>query len=278
MKTFLANSVDNLINGNDIIETYESLAKLFDETGMYQEEAGILEKIYNLTNDCSYFISIGDIFAQKMENYDFAQKLYEIYLSKAHPKFYEKYSYVLDKLGMSGHNPNEIEEIKTEANYLADRYVAGIYILVLLNQRKEYDTILECAEKLKIFEMEINSKYKDNTDCLNDIIDAKNFLAGELANVKHHNDLNGLAMYLNPDYEVPYLNIIDDLLTYENYSDALSFYNNIYAVKFDHSQKDSSIDLCWFMSDRYNAYGQAFDAVRFQQKAIELELSTKEEN
>lgn len=278
MKNQLINSLNKLLDGQDILETYTFLVKVFEETGMYQEQAGVLEKICNITKDYSLLLAIADIFAEKIQNYAFAQKLYEIYLSKAQPVFYQKYSYVLDKLGMSLKGNSEFQDERNILLELSDRCVAGIYIMVLLTQRKEYDVLVECGFKIKCFEnyiKEESKKYED-TSCLNDIIDAKKHLSRELSKIDHHNDANGLAIDLDPEYEAPYLNIIEDLLTYKNYNEAIDFYNNVYAPKFNQESKSSYIDLHWFISDKYGAYGQPYNAVKFQQMAIELELGKRE--
>ena len=94
------------------------------------------------------------------------------------------------------------------------------------------------------------------------------------AKVTNHNDINKLAIKFNPQNEAPYLNIIDDLVIYNNYSQASEFYNNEYLNYFpENTEINSIIDLCWFLSDKYSTIGEYYNAVERQKKAIELELS-----
>ena len=99
------------------------------------------------------------------------------------------------------------------------------------------------------------------------------YISTQLARTSNHNDINRLAIKFNPQNEAPYLNIIDDLVEYNNYNQALDFYNNDYCAMFpDNRRIDSIVGLCWFLSDKYSAIGEYYNAVQRQKKAIELEL------
>ena len=88
----------------------------------------------------------------------------------------------------------------------------------------------------------------------------------------HHNDINYLAIKFNPNNEQAYINILDDLLTYKNYEEALSFYNSKYAQVFNKQQVTNIIPICWQMVDIFDKNLNFYKSLFYQKLALEIEL------
>ena len=134
-----------------------------------------------------------------------------------------------------------------------------------------YQEILSLVNNLDIIQENINTylmhNFIRNSEPLENIDDIKKHLSFLFAKVTNHNDINKLAIKFNPQNEAPYLNIIDDLVIYNNYSQALEFYNNEYLNYFpENTEINSIIDLCWFLSDKYSTIGEYYNAVERQKK------------
>jgi len=61
----LAAYAKKIENGEELLNIYNSLVPVFEESGLYEELSGLLEKIYNITKKPSLFEKIGDIINNK---------------------------------------------------------------------------------------------------------------------------------------------------------------------------------------------------------------------
>ena len=67
----------------------------------------------------------------------------------------------------------------------------------------------------------------------------------------HHNDINNLAIRFNPQNIAAYINILDDLITYEKYEQCLEFYNNRFSRIFNYKQVNNISDVCFVLSEYF---------------------------
>ena len=269
----LKDIAQKLAGEENCIELYKTLIPIFEDAELYQEQAGLLEKIYNITKEPELYREIGDIMLDKIGKNDIAKNAYNKYLSLTKPEFFNKYISIIDP----GYNQVDEEGLDFKLLSLIDRYNAVIYIMVYFFQRQMYADILEISPCIDIINQQIDEHLNTvgitDFSTLEDKKQSDIYISTQLARTSNHNDINRLAIKFNPQNEAPYLNIIDDLVEYNNYNQALDFYNNDYCAMFpDNRRIDSIVGLCWFLSDKYSAIGEYYNAVQRQKKAIELEL------
>ena len=260
-----------IAENNDVIAVYKELDKIFKNARMYREQAGLLEKIYNINKDFRLYEKIGDIYSEKLDNNYLAQIAYNNYFVEFAPDFCRKYTKAFD-ISIE----EDSDDMDKSATLISDRYCCICYLLIYFYNRKEYQAILELKQYLNIIKKEllsyIEEKDLNSDNYLKDIVVMENFLSDKFVKIKHHNDINKFAIELNPKNEMAYINIIDDYIEYKNYDSAIEFYNNQYAKTFNLSHKESVADVCWYISDKHNEQEDFFNAVKRQQNAINLEL------
>lgn len=265
----------NLVSGKNSKNCFLKLADIFDEECAYIQRIVVLEAIFNTTNDVKKLEEIGDIYAFKLKFEDGARKYYNKYLQASDNEFFTKYSNIADIETLNNTSLPRILQNKL------DRYFVYVEIIRFLQERKFYREILDLKQGLKDIEEEIGSYLvqKEYSDLgpWNSLTDKKCYLSFILSNTDHHNDINRFAIELNSQNEAAYLNIIDDLVYYKNYEQALSMYNNEYVKAFPQEKPFTNIvDLCWFLSDRLYSIGQYFNAIERQKIAIDIELKNRE--
>lgn len=275
MKTIelLREFAEKLAKDEDTACIYVQMVPLFQNASLFHEQAGLLEKIYNITLCPNLFEQIGDIMLNKLNNPDVAKIAYSKYLSLDKPEFYSKYINIIDK---NFALPDE-EDIDRDLLKLTDKYTVIVYMMVYLYTYKKYSEIIEFTKYTDYLQSIIDDytvqNPPENLTPLDDIKNSKEHVSFILSKIKNHNDINRLAIKFNPQNETAYLNIIDDMIVYNNHEQALDFYNFEYCQAFpNNKQYNSIIDLCWFMSDKYSAIGEYYNSLMRQKKAIELEL------
>ena len=277
MKEIFLEYINKLINNKGEIKVYDSLAKLFKKEKMYHEYASCLEKMWHKNKKPELCLEIGNIFREKLQNSYVAKIAYNRYLYQVDPNFCKTYINNLIDLGYEGFSLEDLtENCDSPIVDYCDKYNAIVHILIYLLNQEKYAELLELGQYLDVFAEKIEDFYAQNPNydkCYDsDRINANRHLADLLSKVQHHNDINKFAIKLFPDIDTPYINIIADLIIYKNYDDAINFYNNNYCKAFEKEQTTSIIDLCWKISDIYRDKFIFFEAVRFQQIALEIEL------
>ena len=145
-------------------------------------------------------------------------------------------------------------------------------MMVYLQPLKEYELIIKLSEYAEKLYVELEKAISFRPFFPIDVKARKHQVSYALAFTEHHNDINRLAIRYNPDNVAPYLLIIEDLLTYGNYADALNFYNDVYCEKFTNEKKFvKEVDVIWFMADKLKAVGDFYESVMWQKMAIDYE-------
>ena len=273
----IINLANNIANCKNLKNNFAKLAVLFKEEYAFNQEIAVLKAIYNLTKDSKKLEEIGDIYANELNIKEAAQEYYNKYLQVTDTEFYKKY--------VSANDIKTKEEIciPQDLQERLDCYNVFIEIIVFLHGRKFYQEILNLKDdffKLEEFVATwlVENEYS-NLDELEKINDKKNYLSCVLSNTGNHNDINRFAIELNPKNEAGYLNIIDDLVYYKNYKQALDMYNSEYVKMFPENKYfDNIVDLCWFLSDKLYRIGQYFNAIERQKFAIDIELENREKS
>ena len=252
---------------------YKELMQIFEEENMFQEQAGMLEKIYNLTLEPYLFEKIGDIALNKLDNNTLAMCAYTKYISLLNYNFYKNFKQVLEinKFKL----PNILEENQNlELQILIDKYVVIVYMMIFLLRHKKIKTVLKLWNNIKYLKKKIE-KINSNEEAIEDIDNSGMYLSHLLSEMKHHNEINKLAIYLCPENKKAYFNIISNLMLHNKYQEALDYYNDVFVQAFKTNMKfDAFPQLCWFLSDRCHQIRDFYSAVAWQKKAIEIELDS----
>lgn len=271
----IINIANNLVAGHNIKGNLIKLAEIFKEECAYKQEVVVLEAIFNITKEVKRLEEIGDIYAEKLEIKKSAEEYYNRYLEQVDKTFYDKYASIKDiEISLSTPTPVDLQG-------KLDRFLVYAEILSFLHGRTYYQEILDLKQGLFDLEEEVATYLVENEypdlEPSEQLIGKKNYLSCILSNTGNHNDINRFAIELNPQNEAGYLNIMDDLVYYKNYEQALNVYNNEYVKAFPRNKKFSSVvDLCWFLSDKLYAIGQYFNALERQKFAIDIELENRE--
>ena len=268
----LKNYANKICNNDNVLNIYYDLLEIFNENGLFQETVGTLESIYNITKEPELYKQIGNIFLTQLRIPENAKIAYERYLYLSQPEFFDYYRKTTDISSAAIENNGTDSELIN----VVDRYSEIVYILVYFLNRKMYNEMLEIASYLDCLQCKINELNSFDHLPMEHYSNAKEHLSYLLSQVKHHNDINRLAIRLNSKNEKAYINIIHDLIEYNNFNEALEFYNNIYIKEFPNIDVVLSIiDLCWQLSDKYGSFGDYYSSILCQQKAINIELLEK---
>ena len=265
----------DLLNNNNVIEIIKDLKKIFAENGLYHEEGACLEKLFHITKSPELFLEIGDIFLNKVRNRDIANAAYNKYLYHTNKDFYLKYANNLKALGFNcADTENNDENLPDELVQKCDKFDLIVYIMIFLHKNNDIESVLALIPVLgKLKEAVTDYNFIGDKSYLKDIENSEKHLSKILSKTKHHNDLNKFAVQLDRENKNAYINIIDDLITYKNYNEAYSYYNDIYCSVSNGVKKQSIVDICWVLSDFYRDNYEFYDAVRLQKMALELDLN-----
>ena len=264
---------EELCTNSNCLNIFQDLKNIMCENGLYHEEGACLEKIFHITKEPKLYEKIGDIFLNKLRNRDVANAAYNKYLYYSDSKFYEKWAENLKSIGCN-YVDTDNEENPSEVQSLSDKFDAIAYMMICLEKNSEYDGIAELicyADKLRE-QIKIYQKIYAEENYWSDYKDTCNHLSEVLSGVNNRNDINKFAISLNPSNKRAYIKIMDDYVTYKNYSESLNFYNTEFCKKFECSPNISIVNLCWLISDFYRDCYEFYDAVRFQKYALEYEL------
>ncbi len=270
-----------ICTGKSILTVLKELKKVCAKENLYHEEGGCLEKIWHITHEDALYKEVGDIFLYKVRNRDIANAAYNKYLYHTNPDFYFKYATNLSAMGFNcADTENLDEELPEVILSLCDRFDAIVYMMICLHKNKDYDGVLELEKYLTIIKSKIedykNKTSNDNKTYWEDIQYTEKHLSKILSQTQNHNDINKFAIRLNKENKKAYFNILKDLITYNNFENALKFYNNNVCENFDLKPTGNIKSLCWIVSDFYRDIFEFYNAVFMQKIIIDMEL--EEEN
>lgn len=267
----------NAIIEEDSISLYTSIADFFQRFNYTDGYINTLQAIYDTSGDSSYLIKIGDLLHENGQN-DFAFFCYSKYLKDKNPYLYKKldsakpeFFYYNDSRAQFSTEPTLIKLINKNVLLTHLTNLALIYNLI--------DIVPELINKINIIKDQINiyikfpgKKFEIKINDINDIvevIDDYRFLSDALSNIKHHNDLNKLAITLNKKNRLAYLNILDDYIVYDNKQNAIEFYNSAFCSEFDVESVSNYEQLYIIMNKFYLEIGDYYKAVYYQKLIIE---------
>ena len=267
----------DLESPSKLVAMYQDLAEIFKEAALYQRQAACLEKIWNITKKHELLLEVGDIFLQKLKSPNIAFVAYNRYFQFTQPEFYKKYMTTLVDLGYHNFDSSlDDKDYSRKLIRLCDNFDTIFYMILYLHKIEEYNAIMQLESYLIKYKNKIHRFIKkhpeEELEMLLEIENNAKQLSEVLAQTKHRNDINQLAITLNPQNKNAYINIIEDLIFYKNYDEAKDFYNKEYCKAFSLANKYSLVQICWEISD-YNRDKYDFaQAVLFQKIALEMEL------
>lgn len=275
MRDLFLKSAKALSKNENILSIYESLAEYYLNIGQMDGYTSSLEKIWHLNHNNELLLKISDIAKNVLKNYNLSCLFEGLYFYSQAPEHFNSFAPI------SGMNQGLISDIQYEANsselkLLINRNFICDYMMLHAHQKNDLELVLELSKYLFEIKSQIDIYVQENNITesreLLSIKEDDSAVSNVLSQTKHHNDINKLAIVLNKYNEKAYLNIIDDLLVYKNFQNALDFYNNEYAPAFSKPLIHSASELCWFMSNNYSNKLEFYETLYFQKLAIELEL------
>lgn len=277
MRERLTNYAQAIMNNEDIVKMYSELADIFGQEGLYLSQVGCIEKIWHLTLEPELLKKEGDIFLNELDNPGTASDVYKLYFQATNPEFYTDFMTALNRFGYEDLTPKftEIEEA-SELTKLADKYTVIIYMMMLLHKYDDREGIIEFSKYLDeidriAFEI-MESDENANKEDYDDTEKSNEYFSYLIASTIPDVDLNKLAIKLNPKNETAYLNIVEECLAQHDERIALEFYNKNYAPAFELRAAKDIAEICWNLSNNCYYSGDYFNAIKYQQKAIDIEL------
>lgn len=278
MRNLFIKASKNLLSETNLLETYQNLSDFWGKENFQIGYCACLEKIWHLNKDSSVLINLADIISRELNDERTACLLRAMMFYEYSPDVFIKFLKSI-KLDESFIKEIQYESSTTPWILLSGRYLIHSYLMIFATKKKELGLVMDLSKNLMKLDSEIQN-YLAQKDLVydnenNDYLRSKNSLSEVLAEIEHHNDINRLAISLNPNNEKAYLNIIEDYVTYKNYDEAKNFYNNQYATKFNKIPFDSIIDICWFLSSYYSKKYEFYKTLVYQKLALEIELQEK---
>ena len=279
MREMFKKYAEEFASGNTSVEHITNLKRIMEENLLFHEEGACLEKIYNITKDAKLYEKIGDVFLYKVGIPAIANAAYNKYIKLKMPEFYDKWAKNIKSLGVNCVDCEaDDDNIPEQASTLYDNYDLIVYMIICLCKNKDYDVVMDLSVYLntirnKLLQYNIHNPAFSSFE--KNLQDSQNHLSDILSEIKNRNDINEFAIQLNPENKQAYINIIEDHIEYDRLEDAIKFYNENYAAKFNLPNKYSVVDICWTISDYYKDFYNFYDAVRLQKCALELELNTE---
>ena len=277
MREKLANYAQEIIKNKNILKIYSELAEIFKNEGLYLSQAGCIEKIWHITLEPELLKKEGDIFLNSLNDPGTASEVYKLYFQAINPNFYTDFMTALNRFGYESLTPEFTKtEEASELTKLADKYTIIIYMMMLLHKYNDQEGILIFSKYLdKINKMAfdiIKSEKNVIKEDYDDTIGSNEYFSYLIGTTITDIELNKLAIKLNPKNDKAYWNIIEQYLAQKDNKKALKFYNKEYAPAFDSNLVNSVVDICWKLSDNCYRSEDYFNAIRYQQMAIDSEL------
>ena len=272
-----------ICSDESILSVLKELKEICSQEELYHEEGGCLEKIWHITHDNQLYEEVGDIFLYKVRNKDIANAAYNKYIYHTNPDFYFKYATNMHSMGFYCiDTENTDEDLPESVTNLCDRFDAIAYMMIYLHKKEDYDGVLELVKYLENIKSKIFAyKETDRSDKLSywdDIVSTEKHLSEIFTKTQNRNDINQLAIDLDKYNEKGYYNILKDLITYDNYDEAIAFYNNQICENFKNKPINDIKSLCWAVSDFYSGIYEFYNAVFMQKIALEMEMKEEKVN
>lgn len=265
---------------HDSYSFYSAVANFFQEYSYTEGYINTLQAIYDVSGNNSYLIKIGDYFKEIGQN-EIAFSYYNKCLKSKVPDIYEKIEQTKPCICYSQDPRKQYGNDKTLIR-LINKNVVLVHLLKLALDCSFYEIVIEYAQNLHIIADLINEHIKlanegyastiNNALEIHEVFEDYNFLSNELAKTKHHNDINNLAIELNPNNQAPYFNIMDDYIVYENPKAALEYYNSVYQNQFQSFYIENLKELYQIMHNFFHKIGDYYKVVYYQKLIIEGSL------
>ena len=269
-----------LADNENVVEIYKELEKIMEDASLYLEQAGILSCLYMENRDINLWLKMGMIIKERCNNKSFALKIFSTFLKMASPDFYIHFKEILQFFNFKLEEIEiiDINDISSlELEQLVNRYNAILYMMVFLNQRKEYAGILELAPYLKNIEIKtdkyLKTKNPKDKSSIDNMEDSKKHLSSLISKVRYINELNEFAIKLDNKNEEAYINIIYNLAFDNQEQKVQDFYRDEYLPIFKNKNIRNIVDVYWFLSDKFYEKKMFYESVVCQQKAIDKELA-----
>ena len=148
--------------------------------------------------------------------------------------------------------------------------------MLYLHKIKDYDSIILLEDYLLKYKNKIHQflakNLKEDFEMAIEIENNAKELSSVLSQTKDREDINKLAIVLNPQNKDAYINILDILSTSNETQQALDLYNNVYTKIFSLNKVKTIADVYWHLSHYYNKIYDFYKSVFYQKKALEIEV------
>lgn len=265
-----------LTEKKNIKSVIKDLITIFNDVGLINEQANLLRIMFHLTKNNNCLIKAGDMYVWGMDNADVGYTLYDLYLQRTNPQFYERYKYTINNMS-NNRFPYTFDttDYHLEIINLTDRYNAIAGIILYFNQYHMIDEIISAKFFLNI----INNKIKNYTSLNKDIKypykeelnNINNMLAQALSFNENNITVNEFAITLDKTQEQAYLNLINAYISDKKYDKALEIYNN-YCLNNNKNIAETISSMLWATSDMYAKRNMVYRAIKYQQYASEYDL------
>ncbi len=277
MEEIIKRYAEELCTLSKNLEVTTRVRELCRDSGLYHEEGACVEKIWHITHETKLYEEVGDIFLYKVKNYHIANLAYNKFLYHSNPDFYMKYAQNLAHLDYKNiDTENSDEKLPEEIIDLCDRFDLVGFLMLYLHRNNDFQgviNIMPYLENMKHQILEYEQSHPDTEKSYKaGILDTKRHISKVISETRDNNDINLVAIKIDPSNKKAYFNIIDNFICLKNYDDAIGFYNNTYCPEFNMQKINSAIDVCWAVSDYYRDIYEFYNAVKLQKIAMELEI------
>ena len=256
---------------------YKAISDFFLEYNYQIGYVNALQAIFDISENTSYLMMIGDYFRDNGQN-DLAHSYYNKLLKEKNKNLYER----LEQTNPTSCYTQDIRECYGNDKGLIKLIDKNVLLVHLLKLALDYDLkqlVVKLSENIGIIANKIstylessNRGYAANLSKayeIPEIVDDYRFLSSELVKKKHHNDLNNLAISLDPYNELAYFNIMDDFVVYDSPQKALEYYNSTYIKPFQRIEVQNLLALYQNIQDFYHKRGDYYKVVYYQKLIIE---------
>ena len=256
---------------------YKAISDFFLEYNYQDGYVNALQAIFDISGNTSYLLKIGDHFKENGQN-DLAHSYYNMLLKENNKNLYER----LEQTNPSSCYAQDIRACYGNDKALIKLIDKNVLLVHLLKLALDYDLkqlVVELSKNIGVVAEKINThlEYSNSGFAANlskayeiqEVLDDYRFLSNELSKKKHHNDLNNLAISLDPYNELAYFNIMDDFVVYDNPQKALEYYNSTYIKPFQRIEVQNLRVLYQNMQDFYHKRGDYYKVVYYQKLIIE---------